>query len=74
MNNYNKIKNMTLDEMAKFLPIEGEYCEVCVFRRSNLCTEETEDMDCTRTIKKWLQQESEGQDERLFTKTLCPNL
>ena len=60
MNNYQRIKSMTLDEMAKFLQIEGEYCEVCIFRYSPLCTEKTEDMDCTRTIKKWLQQESEG--------------
>lgn len=60
MNNFDKIRTMTLDEMADFLPIAGEYCEVCIFRYSSLCTEKTEDMDCTRTIKQWLQAESEG--------------
>ena len=60
MNNYEKIKAMSIEEMAKFIPIAGDYCEVCNFRCSPLCTEETEDMDCTRTIKKWLEAESEG--------------
>lgn len=54
MNNFEKIKAMDIDAMAKFLPIAGEYCEVCIFRYSPLCTEKTEDTDCTRTIKKWL--------------------
>lgn len=57
--NYEKIKAMSIDEMAKFLPIIGEYCEVCIFRRSPLCTEETANMDCTRTTKKWLESEEE---------------
>ena len=59
MNNYEKIKAMSIDEMAKFLPMEGEYCEVCIFRYSPLCKEKTENMDCTRTIKQWLELESE---------------
>ena len=59
MNNFEKIKSMTIEEMAKFLPITGEYCEVCMFRRSPLCTELTKDMDCTRTTKKWLESEEE---------------
>ena len=59
LTNFQKIKNMSLEEMASYLPIAGEYCEVCLFRYSPLCTEKTEDMDCTRTIKKWLQEESE---------------
>jgi hypothetical protein len=56
--NYEKIKTMSIDEMAKFLPIAGEYCEVCMFRYSPLCIEKTEDMDCTRTVKRWLEAES----------------
>lgn len=59
MNNFERIKNMSIDEMAKFLPIAGEYCEVCIFRYSLLCTEVTKDMDCTRTVKKWLESEEE---------------
>lgn len=59
MNKYEKIKSMNIDEMARFLPIAGEYCEVCIFRYSPLCTEETEGMDCRRTIKKWLESEEE---------------
>ena len=59
LTNFQKIKSMSLDEMANFLPMAGEYCEVCIFRYSPLCTEKSEDMNCTRTIKKWLQEESE---------------
>ena len=56
MNNYERIKNMTLDEMAENLPIVGEYCEVCVFYR-DICEA---DKDCNEVVKQWLQEESEG--------------
>ena len=59
MNNYERIKAMSIEEMAKFLPIIGDYCEVCLFKNSSLCTETTSDMDCTRTIKHWLESEVE---------------
>ena len=62
MNNFEKIKNMTLDEMAEFLLDVYYQAETIVnFGR-------------TEYIKQWLQQECEGQDDRLFTKALCPNL
>ena len=59
MNNYQKIKNMTLDEMAEWL----EYF-VYAYTSGNICYEDAKEILL----------ESEGQDERLFTKTLCPNL
>ena len=61
MNNFEKIKNMTLDEMAKYLTkITANYCEYCPLQKK--C--ENEDIYCRDSIKQWLQQESEGQDER----------
>ena len=54
--NYEKIKQMSIDEMADFLPIAGEYCEVCRFYRDTCVG----DKDCKEVVKQWLQQESEG--------------
>ena len=57
MNKFEKIKNMTLDEMAKYLTkITANYCEYCPLQKK--C--ENEDIYCRDSIKQWLQQESEG--------------
>lgn len=56
MNNYEKIKAMTLDEMANFLSREDEYCEVCGFY-GDTCVG---DKDCKEVVKQWLESESEG--------------
>lgn len=54
MNNYEKIKNMTVDEMAEFLL--QECINICVYNN-----EECLDYgaDCKDGIKQWLEQESE---------------
>lgn len=54
MNNYEKIKNMSIDEMANFLPIAGEYCEVCIFYGGTCPQDGT---DCNEVIKQWLNAE-----------------
>ena len=59
MNNYEKIKKMTIDEMAEFLPIAGEYCEVCYFHRWFCKQTGTE---CKEVVMQWLQSESEDDD------------
>ena len=56
MNNFEKIKNMNIDEMAEWIiNIEPLHCRNCPANK--ICFGE---MDCKRTIKQWLQQESEG--------------
>ena len=56
MNNFEKIKNMTLDEMAE--EIAGlNYCNCCVCRFQSKKCQKT---FCHDGIKQWLQQESEG--------------
>ena len=56
MNNYEKIKNMTLDEMAEFMQIVNveSLCKRCLG-----CDSEDEEIGCDNGIKLWLQQESE---------------
>lgn len=51
MNNFEKIKNMTLDEMAETLLTYT--CKWCKWACSDDCEELEE-------IKQWLEQESEG--------------
>ena len=55
MNNFEKIKNMTLDEMAEYLAnMECDTC--CVYSDKTDCLEGS---DCFTGIKQWLQVESE---------------
>ena len=54
MNNFEKIKNMTLDEMAEFIA-ENINCGSC-------CLTDTAcpvDLECDEVVKQWLQAESE---------------
>lgn len=51
MNNYQKIKNMTLDEMAEFIKAEEE-----LYNSDNLPLSGVDILD----IKQWLESESEG--------------
>lgn len=52
MNNYQKIKNMTIDEIVQLL--EGD-CFRCAYCNLDDCWEQ----DCDNGHKLWLQQESE---------------
>ena len=67
MNNYEKIKSLTLDEMAtKFAVNFLAGCFFAILRRLKMSEEELEDFgkknlaDIIITYKKSLQQESEG--------------
>ena len=53
MNNYEKIKSMSVDEMAKWL-WEITNCEACK-AESDYCFQR-----CIETLKQWLLAESEG--------------
>lgn len=56
--NYEKIKNMTLDEMAEFLT-DRSACDTCdCDMEENKCMA----VGCLDGIKQWLQQESENND------------
>lgn len=54
MNNFEKIKNMTLDEMAKFL-FKRTDCQECL-ADTDYCNYSV--TRCLKTLKQWLQQEA----------------
>lgn len=56
MNNFEKIKAMDIDEMAEFLPIAGDHCEVCIFYRTTCPQNGT---SCNEVIKQWLESDVE---------------
>ena len=53
MNNYEKIKNMTLDEMAEFLDRKSNH-ECCYHHYNGSCIGH----DCIDGVKQWLESES----------------
>lgn len=56
MNNFEKIKNLTLDEMAEFF-INRSACDNCTCdMEANSCMA----VGCLDGIKQWLQAENEG--------------
>lgn len=58
MTNYDRIKQMSIEEMAKFL---NDYCdgacECCVFRRNANCYVNSD--KCKLGIEEWLESEEE---------------
>lgn len=55
MNNYERIKQMSVDEMAKFIP-DWSYTKACK------CDEETYvdcNNECCKCVKEWLESEAE---------------
>lgn len=62
MNNYEKIKNMTLDEMAE--AFNRKYCEECAYKKMYFTDWEDCDANCWANIqndyyKKWLLEEDD---------------
>ncbi len=56
MNNFEKIKNMTLDEMAEFLDMSPcNHCADIAKKIKCYCLK-----NCRKYIKQWLESESEG--------------
>ena len=51
MNNYERIKQMTVEEMALLLN-----CECCIYNDGDL---DCEDADCQNAVKEWLLTECE---------------
>lgn len=59
MNEFDKIKNMALDEMAEYLTkLTATYCEYCTFKE--FCEDNEDNISCREVLKQWLQLESEG--------------
>lgn len=57
MNNFEKIKNMTLDEMALYFATRlPKSCHLCLGQKTGCLRE----VSCVSGIKGYLQQESEG--------------
>ena len=62
MKNFDKIKIMTFDEMSALLgKIHGNeyWCEQCIQENEDCLNEETQDFNCIKYAKQWLNQESE---------------
>lgn len=59
MNNYEKIKNMTMDEMVEFIHTFGVNCCACAFFRKKICDGICILGECKVGHRIWLQQESE---------------
>ena len=58
MTNYEKIKNMSIEEMAEFLD-ENMVCEFCERKEENICT----GWNCREYIIRGLESEAEDNDE-----------
>lgn len=64
MNNYERIKQMSVDEMAEFIDELGDECpcSFCQFHTSNNPQQNLEFkcfVDCVKGVKLWLQKECE---------------
>ena len=68
MNNFEKIKQMTIDEMAeKLIYLLPHYCSDCILREKNICIEEiflNADNPCFSAIKQWLLSEVDRGDNK----------
>lgn len=56
MTNFERIKNMSKKEMARFLNKESAPCGCCIYRSYEDCRNN----DCEKGIKKWLKQEADN--------------
>ena len=54
MTQYERIMEMTVDELAAMLSDGTAACKICVYYKSSLCYV----MDCKNYIKEWLEQEA----------------
>lgn len=62
MTNYERIKNMSIDEITNFLHDDCDgVCECCVFNRNPNCYENAD--KCKLGIKEWLESEIENELE-----------
>lgn len=62
MTNYDRIKQMSIEEMATMLDnfhLDCSYCLAC-----NFCNESFKDVKCIDTVKKWLEQEVDENDRQ----------
>lgn len=60
MNNYEKIKNMSIEEMQTFIydfMKEYEVCAYCPIR--NFCHKTDKTITCKNVVKQWLESEEE---------------
>lgn len=61
MTNYDRIKQMSIEEMANFINNDcNGVCGCCVFRANTRCYEDED--KCKLGIKEWLEQEVEEND------------
>ena len=56
MNNFEKIKQMNIDEMAEWLE-EFNHNSLCLYCKG--CDNEDEEIGCRKGLIQWLQEESE---------------
>ena len=61
MNNFEKIKTMTVDEMSEFLS-NVVTCEICPVSVSGFCSEDTTYQECPEKFKQWLLSEVKNEN------------
>jgi hypothetical protein len=62
MTNYEKIKSMSQDELAKYINTEFIYdCRQCPCELNNYKECYTKDCDCGKLINKWLGKKAESE-------------
>ena len=58
LSNYDRIRNMSIDEMVELLTIET-WCQTCVLCETDCPVLEMSTKSCKENIKKWLESEVE---------------
>ena len=56
--NYDRIRNISIDEMVELLTIET-WCQTCVLGKTDCPVLEMSSKSCKENIKKWLESEVE---------------
>lgn len=58
MTNYERIKNMTVEEIAKIIINTVEDCQqYCLFTKDGKCNSFGNNFDCENGVKQWLESE-----------------
>ena len=57
MTNYEKIKNMSVEEMADYIAEKIEFCDGC-FLPADLCRKYLKEARCNKAWLEWLNQEA----------------
>lgn len=63
LQNYKKIKRMSLDEMARFISSHMKWCDKCPARKE-MWTNCNKESDCFWTIRTWLGRQADIEENK----------